>query len=119
METVLIGRFENGQMVSALPSRIIKERCHRGIKEIKIAKPKSDAPRLTYKRPDRLHMGDQPKVLDPFDRSNIYIKTGEMGDGIFAKKNITNGDIIAYYSGHLCDTEKEPLFTRNQTMDKV
>ena len=40
MKTVLIGKFRNGVMIQAKASRITSERCHNGIKEIKVAKPK-------------------------------------------------------------------------------
>ena len=39
METVLVGRFEDKQMIAAKPSKIIGERCHQGIKEIKVDVP--------------------------------------------------------------------------------
>ena len=118
METVLIGYFKNEKMVAAKPSKIIRERCHRGIKEIKIATPKPNAPILKYTRPNRIRLGDQPKVIDPFEQSNVYIKNGKMGDGLFAKKNIIKGDIIAYYSGLIFNKRKEPVFHRNQTIEE-
>ena len=118
METALIGYFENDQMVAAKPTKIIRERCHRGIKEIKVAKPKLNAPTLTYKRPNYIRPGDQPKVIDPFEQRNIYIKAGKMGDGMFAKKNIINGDIIAYYAGFLYNAKKQSPFHKNQTIEE-
>ena len=44
MRSVYIGQFQNGEMINAKRSKITKERCHQGIKEIKIAKPKPYAP---------------------------------------------------------------------------
>ena len=38
METVLVGRFEGGSMEGARKSKIIAERCNKGIKEIIVAK---------------------------------------------------------------------------------
>ena len=117
METVLIGQFENEEMVAAKPSKIIRERCHRGIKEIKVAKPKSNSPTLTYKRPNNIRLGEQPKIMDPFEKRHVYIKTNNIGDSVFAKKNIIKGDIIAYYSGLLWNFRKDPLLrNRNQTL---
>ena len=40
MITTLVGKFENGQMISAKTSKIIAERCNKGIKEIRVATPK-------------------------------------------------------------------------------
>ena len=99
METALIGRFENDTMVAAKPSKVIAERCHRGIKEIKVATPTANAPTLRYARPNRIRIGDQPTIMDPFERKNIFIADGKKEDGLFAKKDITKGDILVYYSG--------------------
>ena len=118
METVLIGRFENGTMIAAKPSKIIKERCHEGIKEIMISKPKTNSPVFTYSRPTRTSIGDQPKVMDPFTRKNIYIHDGKMDDGVFAKKNIVKGDLIMYYSGLLWNKTEQALYTTNQTQEE-
>ena len=113
METALSGRFENGVMTSAKQSSIIGERCHYGMKEIQIATPKMDAPKLKYTRPNRIRIADQPKVMDALDRKNIFIKTGEWGDGVFAKRNLLTEDVIAYYSGLLW--RRHELFPANQT----
>ena len=121
METALVGRFANGVIIKARPTKILKERCHKGVKEIKVAKPKKDAPTFTYHRPDRLRIGDQPKVMDPLDKKNTYIGQGKKDDGVFAKKDIKKGDVIMYYSGLLWNITDQALYTRdtykNQTMD--
>ena len=121
METILIGQFEKGVMIAAKPSKILKERCHKGIKEIKVAKPKKDAPTYTYDRPNRLRIGDQPRVMDVLDKKNTYIGSGKKDDGVFAKKDIRKGDVIMYYSGLLWNMTEQALYTRdtynNQTMD--
>ena len=38
-----------------------------------------------------------------------------MQDGIFAKKDIKNGDLICYYSGMLYNREQTPIFHSNMT----
>ena len=122
MEAVLVGRFENGTMIAAKPSKIVKERCHKGVKEIEVAKPKTDAPVFTYNRPTRLRIGDQPTVMDPFDKKNIYVGDGKKDDGVFAKKDIKKGDVFVYYSGLFWNMTEQALYTadtfHNQTMDE-
>ena len=54
---------------------------------------------LKYQRPNFLRPGDQPNVADPFERTVIYIAKGIKQDGIFARKHIRQGDLIAYYAG--------------------
>ena len=73
METVLIGRFEEGQMISAKQSKIVSERCNRGIKEFRIAKPNNEKPTFKYQRPDRLRICGHTRVMDPYERKSIYI----------------------------------------------
>ena len=116
METVLIGRFENGTMVAAKPSKVIAERCHRGIKEIRVAKPKAGAPVFTYTRPSAIRMCPLPTVMDPLERKNIFISDGKKEDGVFARKDITDGDLLAYYSGSTLSNRAVALMESNTTL---
>ena len=118
METVLVGNFRNGTMLAAKPSKIIAERCNHGMKEIRIASPKPHATTVRYSRPSRIRIGDQPLTMDPLERKNIYISDGEEGDGVFAKIDISQGDVIMYYSGIRWNKTELPLWTRNQTLDE-
>ena len=116
MISALIGRFENGIMKAAKQTKIIRERCCNGIKEIKVAKPKHGSPILKYQRPNMIRIADQPKVMDALDRRNIFIRPGPWGDGIFAKRHFVPGDIISYYSGLLWS--HQDLFPLNQTFEE-
>ena len=122
METILVGRFEKGEMVAAKESKIVKERCNKGIKEIRIATPNVGRPTLKYQRPDRLRLGDQPRVMDPYTKKNIYIGDGKMDDGVFAKRNIVKGELVMYYSGLFWNATEQKLLTiityRNQTPEE-
>ena len=119
MRTVFIGQFKNGEMIYAKRSKIIKERCNQGIKEIKIAKPKSNAPIVRFTRPNRIRLGGNPRNVDPFEQNHVYVNTASnMGEGLFARKNINEGNVVAYYSGLLLNPKQTPLITRNMTMDQ-
>ena len=122
METVLVGRFEKGKMIVAKQSKIVSERCNRGIKEIRTAKPNNEKETFRYQRPDRLRICDQPKLMDPYERKNIFVGDGKQQDGVFAKKNIAKGDIVVYYSGLLWNTTEQALYTKdthhNQTWEE-
>ena len=117
MENALVGHFENGKMKGARKSKIIAERCHMGIKEIKIAKPKKKSPVFKYHGLSTIRIGDQPTVMDPFEIKNVYIQTGPFGDGVFAKRNFSQGDLIMYYSGLLHNKTEGPFFTSNMTVE--
>ena len=119
MKTVLVGRFENERMISAKASKIIAERCNDGIKEIQVAQPKDDEPSLKYSRPDHLRIGDHPRVMDPYTKKNFYIGDGIKEDGVFAKRDINNGELVLYYSGLFWNESMQTLYTgdkfNNQT----
>ena len=117
-ETVLLGNFQNGVMIAAKPTKILAERCKNGIKELKFAHPKENEPIFKYERPTDLRPGDQPTVADPFESKRIYIGEGVMQDGLFAKKDIRNGELICYLSGTLHNENKMPIFSHSQTLDE-
>ena len=119
METVLIGWFEKGRMIKAKPSKIIGERCNQGIKEIIVAEPKENDVSLKYTLPNHIHMGNQLNVMDPFERRNIHIRNGHMGDTVYSNKNFVFGDLIAYYSGHIWDVTDQPLLSKNKTLTET
>ena len=116
LKTALIGSFNDGIMTAVRQTKIIGERCNKGIKEIKLARPKTCSPLLRHFRPNQIRIADQPTVMDALDKRNIYIKTGEFGDSVFAKRDIPSGEIVAYYSGLLW-TPKD-LFPINQTLEE-
>ena len=106
-------------MIAASPSRVIAERCNQGIKQIRVAKPKSDAPIVKYDRPNLIRIANQPTIMDPFERKNTFIQDGKRDDGVFAKKNIFKGDIILYYSGTIGKASEWPPFDlSNQTLSE-
>ena len=119
MVTVLIGKFVNGTMIASKQSKIVRERCNKGIKEIEIAKPKENSIIYKYQRPTRVNIGDQPRVMDPYTKRNIYIGDGKKDDGVFAKRDIFKGELVAYYSGLFVNTTEQALYTmgtyKNQT----
>ena len=117
MKTALVGDFENGTMIAAKESKVIAERCHQGMKEIRIGKPKPDAPIFKYSRPTRIRIADQPALMDPYTRKNIFISEGEEGDGVFAKRDISQGEVIMYYSGIRWNKTDLPLWSKNQTKE--
>ena len=75
-------------------------RCNNGVKELKIAKPKSTAPVYKYMAPTPHKICDSPKLMDPYEQKTIYVKdSGYAGDTVYAKRPILAGEIVAYYVG--------------------
>ena len=120
METVLFGKFRDGIMLATKESKIVKERCNLGIKEIEIGIPDKNSPTFQYKSRSTTEIGDQPTLMDPYERKTVYIDQGLKDDGIFAKKDIAKNDIIAYYSGLSIDFMKlnEPICSLNLTKEE-
>ena len=117
MKTVLVGKFINGVMIRARPSKIFAERCNNGMKEIIVSQPKSVTPTLSFNRNTRLKIFD-PTIMDPFERNMVYVnKTIDAGDGLFAKRDIEANEIVVYYSGTVWTPEEHisELSPTNQT----
>ena len=58
----------------------------------------------------------QPTIQDPLQRKNIYIKTGPFGDSLFAKRDISRGDLVAYLNGFWY--EKDEINWSNMTISE-
>ena len=116
MKTLLIGKFENGIMIRGRPAKIKAERCNDGLKEIKISKVKTGAPTFKYSRPSRVNFGDKPTVMDPYENQMVFVNTTKWGDdGLFAKRDIKKGELVAYYSGLVFNRTEMEILTANQT----
>ena len=116
MRTALIGKFDKGIMIQARPAKVMAERCKNGMKEIKISQIMEKSPTFKYSRPTRLRIGDQPQKMDPYERKLVYIKDDDFGgDGMFAKRDIDQNELVAYYGGILWNHKKLDLYTDNDT----
>ena len=120
METVLLGTFKNGTMLSTKESKVVKERCNLGMKELEIEIPNNVSPTFRYKARSMTEIGDQPTLMDPYERKKVYIDFGVKDDGVFARKDIEKDDLIAYYSGLLIDSSKfnGPICSWNLTKEE-
>ena len=59
LRTALVGEFNSNAMVAARETRVVAERCRRGLKEVKVARPKPEAPVYTYFRPTEIRYGSK------------------------------------------------------------
>ena len=64
-----------------------------------------------------------PRLRDPYERRTVFIAGagGEMGDGMFAKRNISGErELVAYYSGLIFNNTQRPVVTwENMTAEQV
>ena len=106
MRTALIGKFENGVMVEARPTKILAERCNDGLKEILVSPPETNSRVFRFQRNTRVRI-HQPKIMDPFEKNSVFVsKTANSGEGLFARRNIETNEVVAYYSGVILKTEE-------------
>ena len=58
----------------------------------------------------------QPTLQDPLEIKNLYIKTGPFGDTLFAKRDMSRGDLVAYLNGFWY--EKDEINWSNMTISE-
>ena len=81
--------------------------------------PKPDEPIVKYSRPGELRFGSQDNLPDPFERRHVYVGESSIKeDGVFAKRNIMQGDLLCYYSGLIHNLTENPKTFTNQTEDE-
>ena len=61
-KNVLVGNFEHDVMIEAREAKIIAERCHKGLKQIRLSTPKPEVDRVyIFFKPNSLRI--TPEVL--------------------------------------------------------
>lgn len=98
-KTVLVGEFKNDVMIKAKPGKIIAYKCQDVFLHILTSKPKTSDPTFGFWPSNTIRIDSMPTTMDPFEKKNVYIQTGQNGDSVFAKKSFKKGDLVTYYSG--------------------
>lgn len=103
-QTALLGRFENGVMKAAKPSTLIDVSLDQSTQILKpvFAKPQDNIPSVSYSKATKTYIGDNPLVSDPYEDSMVALGNSSVpdsGDGLFAKKDMPKGTIVAFYNG--------------------
>ena len=112
--TVLVGKFVNGIMKSALSSEIDGIRCNHGLVEIKIKPPEKSKSVYKYFEPTKEIITEYPTIEDPLERKNVFVAPSRQVEnelGLFALKEFEVDQVVAYYSGARWNTTLEPLVT--------
>ena len=58
-ETVMVGTFQNGLMISAKEAKLKAFKCKNGLMRIKVSKPKKEAPTFNYYPANKIRINDQ------------------------------------------------------------
>lgn len=115
METVLYGKFENRKMIDAQEAKVLELDCdENGLLFVsKFSTPKSSSPHFFYDPPTNVSFGGGPEgFVDPYERKWLELRAADnskMGEGIYAKKDFKDGELIASYVGFVFEEKKGHL----------
>ena len=107
METVYLGAFENRKMIDAQESKIAELGCDKsGVMVVKkYLKPSISVPHVYFEPATNVSFGRGPEgVMDPYEQKNVELrmaKNAKMGEGVYAKRDFKNEELIAMYNGFI------------------
>ena len=117
--TGLHGKFLNGEVVEARAVDIVAERCHQGMKQIKMRLNKK-AETVWKVEHSTSVTSPYAKTMEPHEKKSVYVGSSQLGgdsqitgDGIFARRLFFPGDLVSYFSG--VKTLEEEMFMDNMT----
>ena len=113
--TVLIGEFNNGTMIEAVEGKIVAYKCKDEVLQIK-TKVKIESSVYKHDPPTTLKISSNPTLRDPLEQKSYYLRVGDFGDSLFAKKDFVKGDLISYYNGIWY--KKDTVNWDNMTVDE-
>ena len=100
LQTALLGSFENGRMVAALPTRLTdlvldpETQIFTPVFAASTSNTGVDLPVLKYSISTRTFIADQPLVPDPYETELVEVKQSQVsggGSGLYARKDIPRG----------------------------
>ena len=103
LQTALLGSFENGRMVAALPTRLTdlvldpETQIFTPVFAASTSNTGVDLPKLPmlkYSISTRTFIADQPLVPDPYETELVEVKQSQVsggGSGLYARKDIPKG----------------------------
>ena len=101
LTTGLLGEFNRGMAVSVVPASVTEVSIQPGgLAELSFTRLEGRA--VGHSVSTRDSVGPQPRVRDPYERTVCEVRTSQVeagGEGLFAVRNITRGEIVAFYNG--------------------
>ena len=98
--TCFVGRFEDGKMVSGQPGVVKAVHDQGGIMTCTFSTTSDNVSK--YSLSTKTWIGDQPLVPDPYESLHVECKASgiaDAGEGLYAKHDIPEGTIVAFYNG--------------------
>ena len=101
MSTILVGKFEKGQLVSGVEAKLIDVRpSWNGILQPFFNVKGHVTMKLSPS--NKTYIGDGPLIPDPMENKYVYVANSTLKDagrGIFLKRKAIKGQIVAFYNG--------------------
>ena len=127
MRTAIVGKFSNGKLLEGEARRIVGYRCEFGILTLKFSKSKKhkSKSKLRYEKPSSTFVTLNPKLMDPYEESNIYVANTTISgmkysDGLFAKRIVPHFTLVAVYAGtRLNKIEHDTIFSSSNITDEM
>ena len=125
MKTAIVGEFSQGVLLGGYHRKIVGHMCKEGIMVLRFSKlghNHKNKPPYRFESLTSSFITSSPKLMDPYEKSNIYINQStipgmQFSDGIFAKRKIPKDRLVAVYSGLLLDNVKYQNIFKNVTFD--
>lgn len=117
LTTALVGRFNDGALVSAVPGKVVSVSNINGIMVPEIKVISNDEYR--YWRSTKEDILCPPHRKDIYEDKLVYVGMSTMpgsGEGLFAKTNIPEGTLFGYYNGIILGPDdSDPYIGKNST----
>ena len=105
MGTCLVGRFEGEVMVDAVSGRVVgAEPSEAGVLRavIERSSSRSSRPHFSFSPSDSKTVTCEHLLSDPYETENTLCLPSRIsgaGDGLFARRDLPAGAVVAYYNG--------------------
>ena len=125
MRTAIVGKFFKGKLLEGESRIVVGYRCEEGILTLEFSKSKHNRERLEYEESTATFITSNPKLMDPYERSSIYIKETTISgmrfsDGLFAKRVLPHFALVAVYAGtRLNKQEHDKIFSPKNITDEM
>ena len=102
--TAILGRFNNGILVDGVSAALADVSIEDDIAVAKWSVIGSPEPEMhvTHFKSTEEDAGPQPLVRDPYESRTVEVRPSSLGgggDGLFVKRKIIKGEVVAFYNG--------------------